>query len=243
MWHPAATVPEPLDGVAEIDEPDHEHVPSAAPEAARESEPLGFDALFSPTRREARRVALGEASTFEDLMAERSPLPDPGLAPAAVRSIDRSGPLTVGADGVVADAGARLRLGGAHQQVVRTAHDDVVVTLGRASEDAAPADGWCWVAPPDGGPAIDVRVELPAAMVAVRPGATALTVLEPDGSSFVMVIDGEAMVDHDGEPVTVGPNCVALIDRHGGIEVDHAERSEIEADSLVARNRELDATA
>jgi hypothetical protein len=238
MWHPAATVPEPLDGSDDLEVA--EAVPaSVSGETARESEPLGFDALFSPTRRDARRVALGDAPSFEDLEPERSPLPDPGLAPAAVRAVDRSGPLSVDADAMVADAGVRLRLGGNYRRVARTAQDEVEVTLG-ADGDAAPSDGWCWVTP-ELPSMVEVRVELPAAMVIVRPGATALTVLEADGSSFVMVVDGEAMLDREGEVVAVGPSSVAMIDRDGGVEVDQAEPSEIEADPLVARNRALDA--
>ena len=83
-------------------------------------------------------------------------------------------------------------------------------------------------------------VSLPSGTVALEPGTTALVTVEDDASAFVAVASGHAVLvePHGSTPLPAG--SVALAPIGGPAQVDHASLVEIDADPLVALNRDLD---
>ena len=65
--------------------------------------------------------------------------------------------------------------------------------------------------------------------------------VEADGSSFVVVVAGEASLVHPGGRMRLRPRAMALAPFGGEPQVDVASDDEIQADPLVSRNRELGA--
>ncbi len=199
-------------------------------------------------------------------MEDRSPLPDPGLLPAAtpVRPDRRSVLGATDAAGAPAPPSGEPVVGGESPvvpfvedpgPVLEVRPDGLVVVPGTilrvrdhvgsiAAEPERVAvgvrQGWCWVSPGDGEP-VPVRVDLPAASVTAPAGSTVLAVVERDGSSFVVVADGHARLDHPGGIDALTAGDVVMIDAVGAVQTDRATHEEIESDPLVAENLALDA--
>ena len=86
-----------------------------------------------------------------------------------------------------------------------------------------------------------VTVLLPNGSVAMAAGTTALVSVEDDGTTFIVVANGAAvLVEPFGSTMLPGGN-VALVPVGCSPQVDEASFAEIEAEPLVASNRELDA--
>jgi hypothetical protein len=83
-------------------------------------------------------------------------------------------------------------------------------------------------------------VSVPSGTVALDPGTTALVTVEDDASTFVAVAAGHGVLvePHGSTPLPAG--SVALAPIGGPAQVDRAAPDEIEADPLVAHNRDLD---
>lgn len=151
-------------------------------------------------------------------------------APATVAA-EPSAPVPVdlgaGPDGVLATAGTiRLDLGG-QAEATRSADGTVSVDVGR---------GWCWTVAAD-----PVCVTTPGGSLSVPPATTALSVVESDGSTFLVVIDGEAVLVRPGGRLRLRAGAMVLTPPDGEPQVDVASEAEIAGDPLVARNRALDA--
>lgn len=84
-------------------------------------------------------------------------------------------------------------------------------------------------------------IDLPAASLRVRPGATVLAVAESDRSSFVIVADGTIELAGADRAGPLDRGAIAMIDAAGVTQIDQATESEIEADPIVAENLSLDA--
>ncbi|HEX2575799.1 MAG TPA: hypothetical protein VHK88_05575, partial [Aquihabitans sp.] len=152
--------------------------------------------------------------------------PAPAVEPAVVRE-----ELWVGVDGLVA-------LDGGHVRFARDVHT-AVERVGDRIELALPA-GWCWTALGADATAT-VSVALPAGALVVPQGTMALAVVEPDGSTFVVVVDGEAVLEHPGGSVELRPGAMALVPAGAGVEVDEATPEEVTSDPIVRVNLDLDA--
>lgn len=101
-------------------------------------------------------------------------------------------------------------------------------------------DGWCW-STLSRAAATPVVVTMPVGRLTVPPGATALTVVEADHTIFVVVVSGEAALEHAGGRVRLGPGVMALVPLGCKPQVDVASADEVRADPLVASNLRLDA--
>ncbi len=99
--------------------------------------------------------------------------------------------------------------------------------------------GSLWVAPVAGGRTA-VRISLPTATLVVEPGGCALSLVEHDGSVFVVVAAGPVELSRGQQRVALKPGTMVLLPAAGDPQIDHATPEEIGADPLVARNRQLD---
>ncbi len=140
-----------------------------------------------------------------------------------------SGSMPVDDDGTVVLRAGILRLGPGVRTPVR--HD-----AGRIRVEL-PAE-WCWATL--GHDAEPVTVSLPSGTVALDPGTTALVTVEEDASAFVVVASGHAVLVEPHGPTPLPAGSVALAPVGGPAQVDRASLVEIDADPLVARNRDLD---
>ncbi|WP_421119399.1 hypothetical protein ACE2AJ_18895 [Aquihabitans daechungensis] len=161
-------------------------------------------------------------------VAEVAPTPEPAVpatpAPAPA-------PIVIGHDGLVDAPGTIVRIGGNRRARAAGTPDGVVVSLD---------DGWCWASPGEGAAAA-LRIDLPAATLTVEPGATALAVVEADGSVFIVVAAGDAHLESGGDGAAVARGTIVMIDPSGAAQSDAATDAEIESDPIVAENLALDA--
>lgn len=164
--------------------------------------------------RTMRSVASGVASPLDELVPDVAPL---------------SSSVPVDDDGTVVLRAGILRLGPGVRSEVR--HDS-----GRIRVELPTA--WCWATL--GNESEPVTLSLPSGTVALEPGTTALVTVEDDASAFVAVASGHAVLvePHGSTPLPAG--SVALAPIGGPAQVDHASLVEIDADPLVALNRDLD---
>lgn len=186
----------------------------------------GFEDLV--TEPVGRRQPTPEATPARPLRvlggAARSPLDE--LVPAAAPLAQ---PVPVDDDGTVVLRAGILRLGPGVRSEVR--HDS-----GRIRVELPTA--WCWATL--GHESEPVTISLPSGTLALDPGTTALVTVEDDSSAFVAVASGHAvLVEASGSTPLPAPS-LALAPVGGPAQVDLASAAEIEADPLVARNRELD---
>lgn len=236
MWHPEVVVPSGDDGapLPEVEEevvaPEDLLTPSGRPSAFRFAsfatppgtetdhllrEPVGRRMPADEPARRARPLGGLRAPTSMDELV-------PAVAPAAR-------PIPVDDDGTVVVRAGVVRLGpGVHADV---RHDS-----GRIRVDLP--GSWCWVTL--GSDAEPVTVSVPSGTVALDPGTTALVTVEDDASTFVAVAAGHGVLvePHGSTPLPAG--SVALAPIGGPAQVDQASPAEIEADPLVAHNRDLD---
>lgn len=173
---------------------------------------------------------------------DRSPLVDAPLPPASGAPPRRAStesvpaapsgnerPLAIGTDGELSTVAAIVRFGEDHQARAVAGPDGFEVTLDR---------GWCWVAPGSGtGPIAAVRLAIPDAVLTVDPGATVLSVVEADGSTFVLVAAGAATLGRDGDDIELHRGAMVMLPAAGAPQVDSADDDEVAADPLVAQNR------
>jgi ferric-dicitrate binding protein FerR (iron transport regulator) len=101
-------------------------------------------------------------------------------------------------------------------------------------------EGWCWASPGEGAAAA-LRVDMVAGSLTVQPGATALAVVEADGSVFIVVAAGDAHLERDGDRAPIARGTIVMIDPSGAAQSDSATDAEIESDPIVAENLALDA--
>lgn len=210
--------------------------PTAAPAADASAEASAGDA--SATVDVPVAEVLEPAEVTEP--AEPDPVPGELVAPVeapapevvelVVSEVPEPTPLLVADDGTVELDGSHLRLGDPALVPVRDG-DGVSVEL---------ASGWCWSRLGDDAPT--VQVTLPVGTLAVPAGTQALAVVEADGSSFVVVVDGEATLVHHGGRMRLRRGAMALAPPGGEPQVDVATEDEIGADPLVQRNLGLDAS-
>lgn len=140
--------------------------------------------------------------------------------------------LAIGSDGMVAVDGMIVRSGGtAHRVGAIRVDGSPIVTI---------AEGWCWVSP-GGAPVDEVVVVLPQAQVRIPGRATALAVVEQDGSAFVIVADGTVALRRTDDAVDLERGSIAMVDPTGGTQVDRASDEEIQSDPIVAENLSLGA--
>ena len=124
--------------------------------------------------------------------------------------------------------------------VIRVAAGDTVnVTVEAGEIGITVDDGWCWFALP-GDAARPIRAVIPAGIIAVPPGTTALVIIEPDGSTFVAVLAGSASLEQDQGDVSLSAGAVALAPLGGVAEVDTATPSELAREPIVIHNIRLD---
>ena len=129
----------------------------------------------------------------------------------------------------VTSAGAHLRIGAPAPAVTHDPTRGLQVRLD---------DGWCWCRTEPVGPTPTVLV--PGAVVRPAASTTVLVVVEPDGSCFLVVVEGEVEIDRPaGTTVRSGGSLVDLA-ADGRFQADQASASEIAADPLVSTNRALD---
>lgn len=161
-----------------------------------------------------------------------------GTAPSAVEPTDsdRAGrapdddvPVFVSADGTVAIGAGSVRVARPEDASASSGPDGLVVQL---------TDHWCWAALDELGP--DLTVRAGSTVLHVPAGTTALLSIDDDSSQLVVVLDGEAVVDHDGTRIQLRTGAMAYLTVDGDPQVDVAEDDEIRADPLVARNLRLD---
>ncbi|WP_426572261.1 hypothetical protein [Aquihabitans sp. McL0605] len=220
-------VPAPLDRGERSPLPAPSLPPAAMP--TRSNRLPGFDTLpATPSSVVAPRTMPPMAPVAPAVPAAARPAPPQApVAPVAASSVE----LAVGADGTLAVPGMIVRLGGARLASASILDDRAVVAL---------RDGWCWASPGDGEAKL-LSIDLPKGRLTVDPGATALAVVEPDGSSFVLIADGTADLrrGNDGGPLQRG--SIVMIDPAGAAQIDQASDGEIEQDPIVAANLALDA--
>jgi hypothetical protein len=269
MWHPEVVAP-PVDDVAqepeEVVDPEDLLLPSGRPAGFRFStfstgerlhvddgltmpQPVGEPVIDDQVAWSPRSIALpGE------VLAEGEPLPitfvpegGTGFERYAAEPVERrtvptalddllpevapvAQQVPVDDDGTVVLRAGIVRLGPGVRSEVRRDSGRIRVELPSA---------WCWATL--GHESEPVTVSLPSGTVALDPGTTALVTVEDDASAFVAVASGHAvLVDpHGSTPLPSG--SLALAPLGGPAQVDHATLVEIDADPLVARNRELDA--
>ncbi|MGN6696275.1 MAG: hypothetical protein ACTHN0_19010 [Aquihabitans sp.] len=155
------------------------------------------------------------------------PAPAPAPAPEAPAPVA----IAIGDVGLVAAPGTIVRIGGERRARALGSPDGVVVGLD---------EGWCWASPGDGAAAA-LRIDLPAGSLTVEPGATALAVVEADGSVFLVVAAGSAHLERGGDGAPIARGTIVMIDPSGAAQTDAATDAEIEADPIVAENLALDA--
>lgn len=155
----------------------------------------------------------------------------PAPAPAPAPETPAPTPIAIAEDGLVDAPGTIVRIGGERRARALGTPSGVVVALD---------EGWCWASPGEGAAAA-LRIVLPAATLTVDPGATALAVVEADGSVFVVVAAGSAHLDRGGDGAAVARGTIVMLDPSGAAQMDAATDAEIEADPIVAENLVLDA--
>ncbi|CAN5855205.1 hypothetical protein BH23ACT2_BH23ACT2_30880 [soil metagenome] len=69
---------------------------------------------------------------------------------------------------------------------------------------------------------------------------TTLSTVESDGSSYLIVLGGEAVLTHPGGRLRLRAGAVVLTPPGGDPQADAASEAEIAQDPIVARNRALD---
>ncbi len=168
----------------------------------------------------------GEVAENADLSAWVDPATDTDPEPIPARRR-----LSIADDRTVAVDGGHLRLADHAECEIHGHADGVEVEL---------LDGWCWTAVGLDA-ATAVVVTLPVGRLTVPPGATALAVVEVDRTGFVVVVAGEAALEHSGGRVRLRPCAMVLVPLGCNPQVDVASRDEIQADPLVSRNQSLDA--
>jgi hypothetical protein len=154
----------------------------------------------------------------------------PAVAPAPAPTPEPA-PIAIGTDGLVHAPGTIVRIGGARRARAAGSPDGVVIALD---------EGWCWASPGDGAAAA-LRIDLAIGSLTVEPGATALAVVEADGSVFLVVAAGDAHLERDGDRTPIARGTIVMIDPSGATQSDAATDAEIESDPIVAENLALDA--
>lgn len=187
----------------------------------------GFENLVSdPVGRRAAHQDDHPVRGNRPLGLAGAPSPLDEIVPAAAPT---AWPVPVDDDGTVVLRAGILRLGpGVHSEV---RHDS-----GRVRVELPAA--WCWATL--GHESEPVTVSLPSGTVALEPGTTALVTVEGDASAFVAVASGHAVLVEPHGSTALPAGTVALSPVGGPAQVDHASLVEIDADPLVALNRDLD---
>lgn len=160
----------------------------------------------------------------------RTPEPEPAPEPEPEPEPMRPTALDVEADGTVRLADGHLRF------AQRTAD---VPTLGADGAEVVLADGWCWISAGPG-EANRVSVQLPSLALRVEPSTVALVAVENDGALFVVIVAGEATLEHPATRLRLRRGAMALTVPGGEPQVDIATDEEIASDPLVAKNQHLD---
>jgi hypothetical protein len=162
--------------------------------------------------------------------AQPAPVVEPQLI-AEPQVVPVPEPIAIGSDGLVHAPGTIVRIGGSRRARAQGSPEGVVISL---------EEGWCWASPGDGAAAA-LRVEMAVGSLTVQPGATALAVVEADGSAFLVVAAGEAHLQRDGDRAPIARGTIVMIDPSGAAQSDAATDAEIESDPIVAENLALDA--
>lgn len=187
---------------------------------------------------EVSRDALGPEPLLPpadlDLAAAVVGLPAPAVEAPGAPSVpsDSIAPrvLPVGPDGTVGLPGGHLRFGDGGQAPVLTEQAGTSTQL---------VQGWCWVSStPSAGP---IRVEVAGMVVSAPTAGTVLVTVESDGSAFVAVSQGTALLIGPAGLEVLGAGSVALVGTDGTIQVDLASPAELEADPVVSANLTADA--
>ncbi len=212
--------------------PTHALPPAALP--TRSNRLPGLDSLpATPSSVVAPRPNATEpaaAAPREPAPVAPAPVVEAAPAPTSERPA-AAAPMAIGEDGLIDAPGTIVRIGGERQARALGQPDGVVVALD---------EGWCWASPGEGAAAA-LRIDLPAGSLTVDPGATALAVVETDGSVFIVVAAGSAHLERGGDGATVPRGTIVMVDPSGAAQTDAATDAEIEADPIVAENLALDA--
>lgn len=102
------------------------------------------------------------------------------------------------------------------------------------------AEGWAWTALPAGSRQ-QISVTLPLGMLTIGGDTTVLTSVEDDGTCFVVVVGGEAVLQHPAGRMRLRTGAMVLAPPGAEPQADVASLDEIAADPLVALNQGLDA--
>ncbi len=229
-----ALTAEPVGRHADEGEPPWAELDRLAADApVPEPEPVDAEPPWAERDRTAPAVPLAYLEVDDAVPPPWLAIPEgPVAVPASEGPIEGAGPelLPLAGDGTVSTRGGHLRLAPHLGHDPRRTADAVVLDV---------ATGWCWTAL--GADAEPVRLVLPTGTVDVPAGTTALTVLEPDGSSFVVVVAGEAALAHPGGRLRLRGGAMALVPVGREPQVDVASVTELASDPLVAHNLALDA--
>lgn len=139
--------------------------------------------------------------------------------------------LAVAPDGTVEVGDGIVRLSEVGSQVVEESSGGLAVDL---------EEGWCWADRTGAGP---LTISVPVGTVVVPPDTVALSVIESDHSTFVVVIEGEALLEHLGGRLRLRAGAMAMASIGSEPRVDVATGPEILADDLVQLNLRLDGCA
>jgi len=184
-----------------------------------------------PARTEAGDTeAVSPVGRSTERDADRTMAPE---AAAATRHSDVPAALMIDERYEVALGSTVLRFNEGHRTSLRHLADGPEVDV---------AHGWCWVTTLGAGSTVPVRIGLPSAELVVAAGAKALAMVDDDGSTFLVIVEGSANMVRSGEAAPLPSGLMVLLAADGALQVDQARRSEIEADPMVARNLALDAT-
>jgi hypothetical protein len=102
-------------------------------------------------------------------------------------------------------------------------------------------EGWCWCRTGPSG--ATVALQVPGGRLCPAPSATILTVVDPNGTCFIAMVDGTAIVERQGGRLRLRGGALMHLGADSRFEVAEATFDELASDPLVEANRQLDDTS
>ncbi|MCU1454452.1 MAG: hypothetical protein JWN46_2598 [Acidimicrobiales bacterium] len=220
-------------GVAAQVAPAVEAVEAVPTAAAHDDAPVDEAAAQWPTTSPAAPDADHEHVAFDAGAEEPTGPADLPAATATARPVVVESVEVLLANGGAAhevrSAGAQLRIGASVPTVTNDPERGMQARLD---------EGWCWCRTEATGSTPTLLV--PGAVVRPANATTLLVVVEPDGASFVAVVEGDVELNRPNGRTCLRQGALADLAPDGRFQVDVATAAEIEADALVRTNRALD---
>lgn len=160
----------------------------------------------------------------------------PGTTAEPIEGGDATGPFL--REALVVDPGGVIEVASGHLRF--RAGDRYDVVGDEAAVEIALVAGSCWAALKNDAPKPAI-VSIPAGELTIPPGSTALAVVEPDADVFVVIVAGEATLEHPAGRMRLRLGAMVLVSPGREPQVDVASVEEIAADPAVAANLALDA--